>query len=65
MKRVRLLSVSEKSLESRMLDHDARRKLVVAMTCASVGLIIAALSDVGAGAQTAIALASFWQERSD
>ncbi|BCL29231.1 hypothetical protein GCM10017557_40900 [Streptomyces aurantiacus] len=62
MKRVRLFAVLVKSLQSRATDPTAWQKLVVGVTCASVGLAIAVGSDVGAGAQTAIALASLWRE---
>lgn len=62
MKRVRLFAVLVKSLQSRAANPAARQKLVVGVTCASVGLAIALVSDAGAGAQTAIALASLWRE---
>lgn len=65
MKRVRLLSALEKSLQSRMPDHDRRQDLVMGLTCTSVGLVLSVAVDVGAGAQTAIALASLWRERSN
>ncbi|MFC9603672.1 hypothetical protein ACFTTN_09415 [Streptomyces niveus] len=63
MKRVRLLAVLEKSLQARAADPAVRQKLVMGVTCAFVGSAIAVVTDVGAGAQTAIALASFWWGR--
>ncbi len=63
MKRVRLLAVLEKSLQSRMPDHGTRQKLVMGLTCTSVGLAITTVTDVGVGAQITIALASLWREK--